>query len=383
MENKTANTESKLQEKGKTCILALEDGRTFKGRSFGAEGTALGELVFNTSMYGYQEILTDPSYAGQIITFTSPEIGNYGTNDNDMESRKIYARGVVVRHLSRQYSSWRAQESLDGFLKEHGILGISDVDTRAITKHIRSKGAMRCAITTELGENLDLSMEQACQLALDSPKMEGLNLTGEVTCPKPYTTGEGKYAVAVMDFGIKRNILELLAASGLKLTVYPADTKAETILATKPDGIFLSNGPGDPAACTAIIEELKHLISSNTPIFGICLGHQLLSLALGASTYKLKFGHRGGNQPVKNLDTSRVEVTSQNHGFAVDENGFPKDLEITHINLNDKSIEGFKHNSLPIFGVQYHPEASPGPHDSNYLFEQFFNLIDNTQTARV
>lgn len=385
MEIKKAETPDIISA-GKPCILALEDGRTFRGLSFGADdspNTAFGELVFNTSMYGYQEIMTDPSYAGQIVTFTSPEIGNYGTNDNDMESRQIYARGMVVRHLSRRHSSWRAQQSLDRFLKDHGILGISDVDTRAITKHIRSKGAMRCAITTDIGENLNESLEAAVQKALNGPKMEGQNLTGEVTCPEPYTMGEGKYTVAVLDFGIKKNILNMLSASGLKLNVYPARTSSAAILESKPDGIFLSNGPGDPAACAEIVAELKPLIDSNIPIFGICLGHQLLSIALGARTYKLKFGHRGGNQPVKNLITGKVEVTSQNHGFAVDENGFPDSLDVTHINLNDKSIEGFKHKHLPIFAVQYHPEASPGPHDSNYLFEQFFHLIDTTQLARV
>lgn len=382
MEIKTANTNNQ-ESKNTPCILALEDGRTFKGMSFGATGTALGELVFNTSMYGYQEILTDPSYAGQIITFTTPEIGNYGTNENDMESRKVYARGVVVRHISRQYSSWRAQASLHNFLVEYGVMGISDLDTRAITKHIRSKGAMRCAITTEMKGSLEESLESAVEKALSGPKMEGLNLTAEATCPGPYTIGEGQYNVAVMDFGIKKNILEQLAAKGLKLNVYPAETSSAQILATNPDGIFLSNGPGDPAACEKILKELPALINSKIPIFGICLGHQLLSIALGAKTYKLKFGHRGGNQPVKNLITSKVEVTSQNHGFAVEEGSIPFDVEVTHINLNDKSIEGFKHKHLPIFAVQYHPEASPGPHDSNYLFEQFFNLIDNTKIVRV
>lgn len=360
-------------------ILALEDGRVFKGKAFGAHGTAHGELVFNTSMYGYQEILTDPSYAGQIITFTSPEIGNYGTNDQDMESRSIYAKGICVRHLSKSFSSWRGQTTLDEFLKKYSIVGISEIDTRAITKHIRDKGAMRCVISSEI-EDSDTAIEKANS----APKMEGLNLTKEVTCPKEYTIGEGKYRIAVLDFGIKRNILNQLQQRDLTLQVYPAETKAEKILETKPDGIFLSNGPGDPSACQPIINEIPKLIESKIPIFGICLGHQLLSIALGAKTYKLKFGHRGGNQPVKNLQTERVEVTSQNHGFAVLETSIPDDLEVTHINLNDKSIEGFKHKTLPIFAVQYHPEASPGPHDSNYLFEEFFKLIDSTkELARI
>lgn len=367
---------STIEKNSNPCILALEDGRTFSGKNFGATGTAFGEIVFNTSMYGYQEIMTDPSYAGQVITFTSPEIGNYGTNDDDMESRKIYARGMIVRNLSKKYSSHRGQISLDEFLSKHSIIGISDVDTRAITKHIRDKGAMRCTITTEIEDP-----DEAVEKARLSPKMEGQNLTEEVTCPNKYTIGEGKYKVAVLDFGIKKNILNQLKEKNLKLDVYPANTNAEEVLQSKPDGIFLSNGPGDPAACDAILKELPKLIESKTPIFGICLGHQLLSIALGAKTFKLKFGHRGGNQPVKNLITTKVEVTSQNHGFAVLDTSIPEDLEVTHINLNDKSIEGFKHTKLPIFGVQYHPEASPGPHDSNYLFEEFFTLIEESKAS--
>ncbi|MBZ0187792.1 MAG: glutamine-hydrolyzing carbamoyl-phosphate synthase small subunit [Candidatus Obscuribacterales bacterium] len=363
-------------------ILALEDGRTYEGIGFGAPGTFVGELVFNTSMCGYQEILTDPSYAGQIITLTYPEAGNYGTNEGDMESRKVYAKGLVVRHLSKHYSSYRAQADLDSFLLKHGVAGIADLDTRSITRHIRDKGAMRCAITTDISEDLEESKARAIEAARLSPMMTGLDLTCEVTCPHKYTVGEGKYKIAVLDYGIKQNILELLAAQGLHLTVYPADTSASEILEAKPDGIFLSNGPGDPAACDPALKELSGLIAAGLPIFGICLGHQLLAISLGAKTFKLKFGHRGGNQPVKNLDTGKVEVTCQNHGFAVEARTAPAQLKITHINLNDNSVEGFKHATLPIFGVQYHPEANPGPHDSNYLFKQFFQLIESQKAAR-
>lgn len=360
------------------CILALEDGTTYSGVGFGASGTSTGELVFNTSLTGYQEILTDPSYAGQVITLTNPEIGNYGTNKEDLESRKIFARGLVVRHLSRRYSSWRATESLSDFLTSFGIIGISEVDTRSITRHIRDKGAMRCTISTEVDANdLEASKKKLVEIAQASPQMSGADLTGEVTAQKPYQVGDGKrYKVAVMDYGIKRNILNQLANRGLDLTVYPADTSASEILSSQPSAVFLSNGPGDPAACKGILKEVEELIDSGLPIFGICLGHQLLSLALGAQTYKLKFGHRGGNQPVKDLLTGKVEITCQNHGFAVNCDSLPETLELTHINLNDGSVEGFRHKTRPIFGVQYHPESSPGPHDSNYLFDRFFQMID-------
>jgi carbamoyl-phosphate synthase small subunit len=367
----------------KTCLLALEDGNTYTGKSFGAEGTATGELVFNTSLYGYQEILTDPSYAGQIITLTTPEIGNYGANDEDMESKRVYARGLVVRHLSKVYSNWRATESLHQFLQKHNIIGISDIDTRAVTRHIRDKGAMRCALTTEVGDDLEIAKQKLIETARQSPEMTGLDLTQDVTCDSSYPFGEGNIRVAVLDFGIKQNILNLLAGEGFALTVYPSDTKASTILESKPDGIFLSNGPGDPAACTGVLEELPKLIDAKIPIFGICLGHQLLSIALGARTFKLKFGHRGGNQPVKDLLTGKVEITCQNHGFAVDKDSVPDDLEITHVNLNDGSVEGFRHKKLPIFAVQYHPEAHPGPNDSNYLFARFTDLVKADNKAKV
>jgi carbamoyl-phosphate synthase small subunit len=357
---------------GTPCLLALEDGRSFDGLSFGATGTTTGELVFNTSLIGYQEIMTDPSYAGQVVTLTYPEIGNYGATDEDLESwtGKIYSRGLVIRHLSRRYSSWRSGGSISDFLKKQGIMGISGVDTRAVTRHIRDKGAMRCAISTEILDAAALSTK-----ARESSQMEGADFTNEVSTDKPYHVGKGKYKIAVMDFGIKKNILNQLASRDASLTVYPARTKASQILNEKPDAIFLSNGPGDPAACEDIIAELPALINSRLPIFGICLGHQLLSLALGAKTYKLKFGHRGGNQPVKDLLTGKVEITCQNHGFAVDQESMPDTVELTHLNLNDHSVEGFRHKSLPLFAVQYHPEASPGPHDSNYLFDRFFNLI--------
>ncbi len=365
-------------ESPRRCLLALEDGETFAGLAFGKAGTATGELVFNTSLSGYQEILTDPSYAGQIVTLTYPEIGNYGTNNEDVESRKIFARGLVIRHLSRRFSNWRATASLSDFLESQGILGISDVDTRAITRHIRDKGAMRSAMSTEI-----LDSEKLIALAKASSEMEGADLTEEVTTKEPYKVGVGKYKVAVMDFGVKKSILDQLAARDMALTVYPASEKADKLLADKPDAVFLSNGPGDPAACSGVLRELPKLISAGLPIFGICLGHQLLCISMGAQTYKLKFGHRGGNQPVKDLLTGKVEITCQNHGFAVAEDSLPDSLELTHVNLNDHSVEGFRHKTLPIFGVQYHPESSPGPHDANYLFERFFDLIESHRKVSV
>lgn len=367
-------TSDKLAPK---CLLVLEDGLHFEGTGFGTPGTTTGELVFNTSQTGYQEILTDPSYAGQIITLTYPEIGNYGTNKEDLESGKIYAQGLVVRHLSRVYSNWRATASLADFLNEYGILGISEVDTRAITKHIRDKGAMRCALSTEILEPAEL-----LKISLAAPQMSGANLTDIVSTKHVYQMGSGDYHVAVLDFGAKQNILKSLVANNMRLTVFPAGTAAKDILATAPDGIFLSNGPGDPAACTEILAQLPILVNANLPMFGICLGHQLLALSLGAHTYKLKFGHRGGNHPVKDVTTGKIEITCQNHGFAVEADSMPAHLELTHLNLNDHSVEGFQHKDKPIFCVQYHPEASPGPHDSNYLFERFAHLIKESTGAR-
>lgn len=356
------------------CLLALEDGKYFSGFSFGAKGTVTGELVFNTSIIGYQEVLTDPSYAGQVVTLTYPEIGNYGTNAEDLESvgGNVQVRALVIKHLSRQWSSWRGVASLEQFLNEHNVIGITGVDTRAVTRHIRDGGAMRCAISTAI-----LDPKKLAQTAAQSQAMIGADFTEAVTTKEIYTLGKGKYHVAAMDFGIKKNILNELVARNMSVTVFPARTEAKTILAHKPDAIFLSNGPGDPAACGDIVAQLAILIDTKIPIFGICLGHQLLSLAFGAKTYKLKFGHRGGNQPVKDLSTGKIEITCQNHGFAVDTASMPDTLELTHVNLNDNSVEGFRHKHLPVFAVQYHPEASPGPHDSKYLFDRFFKLIES------
>lgn len=363
-----------LEPSGPPCLLALEDGKYFNGLSFGAKGTVTGELVFNTSLIGYQEILTDPSYAGQVVTLTCAEIGNYGATDADIESTngQVHARGLVIKHLSRKFSSWRGESSLPEFMLKHNVIGISGVDTRAITRHIRDLGAMRCAISTEI-----LQPQELVKMAAGIAGMVGADLTGEVSTKKIYKIGNGKHKVAVLDFGIKQNILRQLAQRDTTLTVYPADTTADVILADEPAGIFLSNGPGDPAACKDAINQLAKLIDTRMPIFGICLGHQLLSIALGASTYKLKFGHRGGNQPVKDLVTGKIEITCQNHGFAVDAASMPDTLELTHVNLNDQSVEGFKHKELPVFGIQYHPESSPGPHDSNYLFDRFLGMIES------
>lgn len=354
------------------AVLMIEDGTFFSGLSLGKTGTATGELVFNTSLSGYQEILTDPSYAGQVVTLTYPEIGNYGTCDEDVESSKVYARALVIRHSSRIYSNHRAKASLHDFLVKNGVVAISDIDTREITRLIRDKGAMRCIISTE---HTAADKDALLKLVKAEPEMSGLNLTEEVTTKSVYKFGNGRTRVAVLDFGCKQNILRELSKRDFEATVYPATTKAADILKTSPDGIFLSNGPGDPAACQDILREIPKLIDSKIPIFGICLGHQLLSIALGAKTFKLKFGHRGGNQPVLDLTTGKIEITSQNHGFAVDDQSIPAHMELTHINLNDRSVEGFKHRELPIFAVQYHPESSPGPHDSSYLFDRFKALI--------
>ena len=369
------------------AIIALEDGRIFKGRSFTGPGEAIGEIVFNTSMTGYQEILTDPSYRGQIVTMTYPLIGNYGVNDEDEESASIHLSGFLVKEYEEAYSNWRAKMSLREYLQQHSILGIEQIDTRAITKHIRMAGAMKAVISTDIS-----NPEALVAKAKESPGLVGRDLVQEVSSPAPYIWEDGPVEtteeniakvfesnpdtlkVAVLDCGLKYNQLRILKRLGCTCAVFPHNTPAQTILQYNLDGIFLSNGPGDPAALTTIINNVKELLGEK-PIFGICLGHQILSLALGAKTYKLKFGHRGANQPVKDLATGKIEITSQNHGFAVDEATIPKDVEVTHINLNDNTVEGIRHKDIPAFSVQYHPENAPGPHDAEYLFDRFIQMM--------
>lgn len=369
----------------KKAILVIEDGTVFDGYSFGAEGEAYGEVVFNTSITGYQEILTDPSYNGQIVTMTYPEIGNYGVNIEDVESRRPFLRGFVVKEYWRDPSNWRSQDDLGSYLTKNGILGIEGVDTRALTKLIRSKGAQKAVISTS-----DLNPESLLKKVNNSQGIVGIDLVTEVSCDAPYGWSEGtdvwrpagekttpeeaKYKVVAYDYGLKRNILRKLTDHGCEVHVVPSRTPPHEVLAMNPDGIFLSNGPGDPAAVAYAVESIQALLGKK-PIFGICLGHQILGLAMGAKTYKLKFGHRGANQPVKDLKTGKVEITSQNHGFAVDADTLGKDVEVTHINLNDNTVEGLKHDKHKAFSVQYHPEASPGPHDSSYLFTEFLGLM--------
>ncbi len=357
------------------AILVLEDGRTFHGASFGAGGEAFGEMVFNTSMSGYQEILTDPSYAGQIVAMTYPLIGNYGVNEEDVESRRPWVEGFVVREASRIASNFRSTESLQDYLIRHNIVGIEHIDTRALVRHIRDKGAMRAGIST-----VDLDKESLLQKILATPEMQNRELASAVTVAENYdyaATNEEKYHIIAYDFGVKTNSLREFAKFGCRVTVVPAKTSADEVLALKPDGIFLSNGPGDPASMASVVEEIKKLTRSQTPMFGICLGHQLLGEAFGGLTYKLKFGHRGGNQPIKDLTTGKIEITAHNHGFAVDGDSLPADVEVTHINLNDLTVAGLRHKTLPVFSVQYHPESAPGPHDSEYLFERFIDLMKN------
>ncbi len=368
--------------------LALEDGTVFTGETFGATGERTGEVVFNTSLSGYQEIFTDPSYAGQIVTMTNPMIGNYGVNVEDVESVKPQVAGVVVKEYFEYYSNFRASESLGSWLQKHNIVALQGIDTRMLTKMLRTLGAMRGILSTQ-----EMDDARLLKKVNDSPLMAGLDLASVVTCKQPYSwdsidktpfalqpahtgpTNGHRFNVVAYDYGIKQNILRRLTTYGCNVTVVPALHPAEEVLALKPDGVFLSNGPGDPAAVKVAIQNIKKLIAKK-PIFGICLGHQLLGLALNGKTFKLKFGHRGGNHPVKNVLTNKIEITSQNHGFAVDPSSLDqKKIEITHVNLNDGTNEGFRHRELPVFSVQYHPEASPGPHDSDYLFNEFISMM--------
>jgi carbamoyl-phosphate synthase small subunit len=373
------------------AILLLEDGTVFEGISFGARGQKCGEVVFNTSMTGYQEIATDPSYYEQIITMTYPLIGNYGTNGLDVESKKVYAAGFIVKENCEYPSNWRNEHSLGEYLKANGVVGLAGIDTRKLVKHIRTEGAMRGIISST-----ELKIPALTKKLDEYPGLVGRDIVKDVTSKKPYKWDKPvidvlkpsidlpklKYKVVAYDYGIKQNILRLLISHGCEVTVVPAFTSATEVLAKKPDGVFLSNGPGDPAAVTYAIESTRQLLGK-VPIFGICLGHQILGLAFGGKTYKLKFGHRGANHPVKNLDTNQVEITAQNHGFCVDINSLKdKDVELTHINLNDNTLEGFRCKRLGAFCVQYHPESSPGPHDSRYLFRYFTDLMSHWKTGK-
>jgi carbamoyl-phosphate synthase small subunit len=378
------------------ALLALEDGRTFKCRSFTGPGEAQGEVVFNTSMTGYQEVLTDPSYSGQLVTMTYPLVGNYGINPEDVESARIQVAAFIIKEYQPFYSNYRATQSLADYLQSQGVMGVEDLDTRALTRHIRKTGAMRAFLSTAI-----LDVEDAVARARAIPGMAGLDLASGVSADRPYRWEDNrpvpldtdsaeapgldetvwrmrgqKHSVVAIDYGIKYNILRCLTQAGFEVVVVPAATPPETIRAMAPSGIFLANGPGDPEPVRYAIDAIRDLIDYR-PMFGICLGHQLMGLALGGKTYKLKFGHRGANQPVKHLPSGRIEITSQNHGFAVDPDSLKdKDVEITHINLNDNTLEGFRSLRYPVFAVQYHPEASPGPHDARYLFDEFARLMD-------
>ncbi len=356
------------------AILALEDGRVFRGRSWAAEGEAAGEMVFNTSMTGYQELLTDPSYAGQIVCMTYPLIGNYGVNSADPESARPWVEGFVVREASRMASSWRAEETLEAYLKRWNIVAIEHIDTRALVRHIRDKGAMRACLST-----IDLDRDSVIEKARRSPPMENRELASVVTTKQAYevpAVGEERFHVVCYDFGVKMNSLRELSRAGCRVTVVPASTPAAEALALKPDGIFLSNGPGDPASMTKEVEEVRRIAQAGVPTFGICFGHQLLGRAFGGKTFKLVFGHRGGNQPVKDFQDGHVEITSHNHGFAVLADSLPPEIEVTHINLNDHCVEGMRHRTLPVISVQYHPEAAPGPHDAEHHFKRFIELME-------
>ena len=375
------------------AVLALEDGTWYRGEAAGASGEAGGEVVFNTSITGYQEVLTDPSYAGQIVTMTAPQIGNYGVTEGDAESQTPRVTGFVMREASPMASNWRASGSLREYLIEHAIVAIADIDTRALTRVLRSAGVMRGVIATGQVDPAAL-VEKARAL----PRMEGSDLVQGVTCAEPFawadraagageadhnefgvapeTRASRRLRVAAYDFGIKYNILRRLGAYGCDVQVFPATAPAAALRAIEPDGVFLSNGPGDPAALPYAVSNVRELVQADMPIFGICLGHQVLGLAVGGKSFKLKFGHRGANHPVKELDSGKVEITSQNHGFALDPESLPSDTRVTHLNLYDGTVEGFRHTSKPIFSVQYHPEASPGPHDADYLFRQFLDAME-------
>jgi len=361
-------------ENSKSALLALEDGRVWRGRSWGATGESTGEMVFNTSMTGYQEVLTDPSYAGQIVCMTYPLIGNYGVNNEDPESARPWVEGFVAREFSRMASSWRSEESLDAYLKRWNIVAIDHIDTRAVVRHIRDKGAMRACLST-----IDADAESVIEKARNSPRMENRELASVVTTKTPYefpAQGDERFHVVCYDFGVKTNSLRELSRAGCRISVVPASTPAGEVFAMKPDGVFLSNGPGDPASMNKEVEQVKQVAQSGVPTFGICFGHQLLGRAFGGKTFKLVFGHRGGNQPVKDFQDGHVEITSHNHGFAVLADSLPPEVEVTHVNLNDQCVEGLRHKILPIISVQYHPEAAPGPHDAEHHFGRFIELME-------
>lgn len=369
----------------KKTYLVLETGKFFEGLSFGAEGEIFGEVVFNTSITGYQEILTDPSYNGQIVVMTYPEIGNYGINSEDLESKRPYLRGFAVKEYWPHPSNWRSDDNLHNFLSKNGVIGIQGIDTRELTRILRTEGSLKGVIST-----VDSNIENLTKKVRESAGIVGVDLVTGVSCSESYNWDKGgelwekpisqkKFKVVAYDYGIKSNILRMLDDRGCELTVVPSTTTADEVFKLNPDGIFLSNGPGDPAAVEYAAKNIKGLIGKK-PIFGICLGHQIISLALGGKTFKLKFGHRGANQPVKNMKTGKVEITSQNHGFAVDPDSLEKNVEISHTNLNDDTVEGLYHKEQPLFCVQYHPEASPGPHDSSYLFDDFIDMMKNFES---